>query len=186
MFTRNFIRGVVLSGIAAALIAEGSVVSVLSAQERGGGRGGRGGRGGAEAAATDKKPTPETRFGRWKIDSTAPAPQSNIMTYSPLPNGGMKVTIDTVSATGQKGGWSYETMFDGVFRPVTGQEGSETAVEFVNERTTRIQNKRNGRVNQVVINTLSEDGQVINNEYVRLDENGKITGVTHAVYRKLP
>lgn len=43
-------------------------------------------------------------------------------------------------------------------------------------------NRRDGRVTQVIINTLSEDGNVIENEYVRLDAEGKIVGVSHAVY----
>lgn len=55
-------------------------------------------------------------------------------------------------------------------------------MEFVNERTTRITNRRDGRVTQVIINTLSEDGNVIENEYVRLDAEGKIVGVSHAGY----
>ncbi len=139
----------------------------------------------AEALAMSQKPGATARFGRWKMDSESPAPQSNIMTYEPFGDGGMKVTVATVSAQGAKSQWGYETLFDGVFRPVTGQEGSETAVEFINDRSTRIQNKRNGRVTQVVINTLSEDKNTINNEYVRLDENGKITSVTHAVYRRM-
>ena len=125
------------------------------------------------------------RFGRWRIKSDAPPPTSNIMTYEPFGNGGMKVTVATVNAQGAKSEWSYETLFDGVFRPVAGQQGSETAVEFVNDHVTRIQNKRNGQVNQVVINTLSADGKTINNEYVRLDADGKIMGVTHAVYRHI-
>ncbi len=132
-----------------------------------------------------QKPTPNPRFGRWKMDQAAPAPQSNIMTYEPFGTGGMKVTVATVNAQSQKSEWSYETLFDGVFRPVAGQQGSETAVEFINDHSTRIQNKRNGKVNQIVINTLSDDGKTINNEYVRMDENGKITGVTHAVYRRI-
>jgi hypothetical protein len=137
------------------------------------------------AKASSEKTTPNTRFGHWKMDQNAPPPTSNIMTYEPWGNGGMKITVSTVNAQGQKSEWSYETLFDGVFRPVAGQEGSETAVEFINDHSTRIQNKRNGKVNQVVINTLSDDLKTINNEYVRLDENGKITGVTHAVYRKM-
>ena len=32
---------------------------------------------------------------------------------------------------------------------------------------------------QVVINTLSDDNNTINNEYIRMDKDGKITGVTH-------
>jgi hypothetical protein len=58
-------------------------------------------------------------------------------------------------------------------------------VEFVNETTTRISNMRNGRVTQVIINILSEDGNLIDNEYIRMDADGKITGVSHAVYRRI-
>ncbi len=132
-----------------------------------------------------QKPGATNRYGKWKMDSEAPAPQSNIMTYEPFGDGGMKVTVTTVNAQGQTRDWGYETLFDGVFRPVRNQDGNETAVEIINDRSTRIQNKSKGRVTQVVINTLSEDLQTINNEYVRLDQDGKITGVTHAVYRRM-
>jgi hypothetical protein len=37
-------------------------------------------------------------------------------------------------------------------------------------------------LNQVVINTLSEDNNTISNEYIRMDKEGKITGVTHVTY----
>jgi hypothetical protein len=175
--SRRSLIVVALLAMASFLIAE---ASTLSAQ-RGQGRG----RGQAGAQAPAQKPTPNSRFGRWKNDNNAPPPQSNIMTYEPWGNGGMKVTVATVNAQGEKNQWSYETLFDGVFRPVTGQENAETAVEFIDARSTRIQNKRGGRVTQILINTLSEDGKTINNEYVRFDENGKITGVTHAVYRRI-
>jgi len=125
------------------------------------------------------------RFGVWQMESDAPPPSINIMTYEPYGDGGMKITVASTNARGQDSEWGYETMFDGEFRPVIGQDGSETAVEFVDDRTTRIYNKRDGRVTQVIINTLSEDGNTINNEYVRLDAEGKITRVTHAVYRRI-
>jgi hypothetical protein len=82
--------------------------------------------------------------------------------------------------------WGYVTFFDGVFRPVSGQPGSETAVELINgsAKSIRILNKRNGAVYQVVINTLSEDNSTISNEYIRMDKDGKITGVTHVTYKK--
>jgi hypothetical protein len=35
---------------------------------------------------------------------------------------------------------------------------------------------------QVVINTMSDDNNTINNEYVRMDKDGKIMGVTHVTY----
>lgn len=139
----------------------------------------------ALAFAVPQKPAAANRFGKWKMDSEAPAPQSNIMTYEPFGDGGMKVTVTTVNAQGVSRDWGYETLFDGVFRPVRNQDGNETAVEIINDRATRIQNKSKGRVGTIIINTLSEDLQTINNEYVRFGEDGKITGVTHAVYRRM-
>jgi hypothetical protein len=118
----------------------------------------------------------ETRFGIWD-NSTNP---NNVMTYEPYEKGGMKITVSNPSKPGTE--WSYVTLFDGKFRPVTGQKGSETAVEIINEKSTRIYNKRDGVVYQVVINTLSEDNNTINNEYIRMDKDGKITGVSHVTY----
>ena len=125
------------------------------------------------------------RFGVWKMRSDAPAPASNVMTYEPYGDGGMQITVEATNAAGRQTKWSYVTMFDGVYRAVTGQENAETAVEIIDGRSTRIYNKRNGRVAQIIINTLSEDHNTINNEYVRFDADGKITGVSHATYERL-
>ena len=135
----------------------------------------------AEVAGQD----PADRFGQWWLDGNTPPPSVNIMTYEPWGDGGMSITIEATNGRGQDSSWGYNTMFDGEFRPVWGQEGSETAVEWVNERTTRILNARNGRVTQIIINTLSEDGQTIENEYIRMDEDGKPTSVGHATYRRI-
>ena len=118
----------------------------------------------------------ETRFGVWD-NSTNP---NNVMTYEPYDKGGMKIIVSNPSDP--KATWSYVTMFDGKFRAVEGQQNSETAVEIINDKSTRIYNKRNGAVYQVVINTLSDDNNTINNEYIRMDKDGKITGVTHVTY----
>jgi len=87
----------------------------------------------------------ETRFGIWD-NSTNP---NNVMTYEPYEKGGMKITVS--DPRDPKAAWSYVTMFDGKYQPVTGQNGAETAVEIINEKSTRIYNKRNGVVYQVVI-----------------------------------
>ena len=122
----------------------------------------------------------ELRFGVWD-NSTNP---NNVMTYEPYEKGGSKLTVSNPSKADDW--WSYVTLFDGVFRPVTGQKGSETAVELINgsAKSIRIYNKRDGVVYQVVINTLSEDNNTINNEYIRMDKDGKITGVTHVTYNR--
>ena len=137
---------------------------------------GQGGRGGAAKPAGPPTDPRTARFGVWD-NSTNP---NNVMTYEPYEKTGSKLTVSNPS--NPKNDWSYVTMFDGVFRPVQGQPGSETAVEIINDNSIPILNKRDGVVYQVVINTLSEDNNTINNEYVRLDKDGKITGVTHVTY----
>lgn len=136
-------------------------------------------------AATADAYDPSPRFGVWQMETDRPAPYRNVMTYEPWGAGGMRVTVETTNGEGRTSAWGYVTLFDGTFRPVDGQDEADTAVEVVNERTTRITNRRGGRVTQVIINTLAEDGQTISNEYVRLDAAGKITGVGHAVYRRV-
>ncbi|MEM7416181.1 MAG: hypothetical protein AAF389_11830 [Gemmatimonadota bacterium] len=135
----------------------------------------------SDASAQD----PAERFGEWWLDGNTPPPAVNIMTYEPWGDGGMSITVRATNARGQESEWGYNTLFDGVFRAVQGQEGSETAVEWVNERTTRILNARNGEVTQIIINTLSEDGQTIENEYIRMDSDGKPTSVGRATYRRI-
>ncbi len=119
---------------------------------------------------------PQARFGVWD-NSTNP---NNVMTYEAFETGGSKLTVSNPSDHSKD--WSYVTMFDGKFRPVTGQPGAETAVEVIDAKSIRIYNKRNGVLNQVVINTLSDDNNTIHNEYIRMDKDGKITGVTHVDY----
>ena len=131
----------------------------------------------ARGQAKADKTNPRTaRFGVWD-NSTNP---NNVMTYEGYEKDGSKLTVSNPSDP--KSDWSYVTLFDGVFRPVTGQPGAETAVEIINPKSIRIYNKRDGVVNQVVINTLSEDHNTISNEYIRMDKDGKITGVTHVTY----
>jgi len=129
-------------------------------------------------SATPSQAQPTARFGVWD-NSTNP---NNVMTYEPFEKGGSKLTVSNPSKPGDE--WSYVTFFDGQFRPVTGQPGSETAVEVIDDKSIRILNKRNGVVYQVVINTLSADNNTINNEYIRMDKDGKITGVTHVTYNR--
>ena len=112
----------------------------------------------AATALSASAQNPADRFGRWQMQSDAPPPSINIMTYEAWGDGGMSITVESTNARGQDNAWGYNTLFDGEFRSVWGQDGAETAVEFVDERTTRISNMRNGRVTQVIINVLSEDG----------------------------
>jgi len=126
------------------------------------------------------------RFGKWKLKSDAPPPQSNIMTYEPFGAKGMKVTVESVNPKGEKSAWWYTTDFDGKFMPVTGQENADTSVVTINNRINEIINRRNGVVTQVLTNVLSPDGNTIGVMYMRMDSTGKkTTNVTFATYERI-
>ena len=126
------------------------------------------------------------RFGQWKLKSDAPAPQSNIMTYEALGATGMKVTVTSVNARGEKSEWWYTTDFDGKDMPVTGSSGTtHTSVRKIDDRVNEIVNKRDGRVTQVLTNVLSPDGNTIAVIYMRADSTGKTTAVSFATYERI-
>jgi len=124
------------------------------------------------------------RFGVWQMDSDAPPPAINIMTYEPYGDGGMRVTVEATNSEGRESKWGYVTLFDGEFMDVEGQENSKTAVEIVDDKTNKISNMRNGEVTQVIMNVLSDDGNVIDNEYIRTGPDGE-RRVSHAIYRRI-
>jgi len=135
---------------------------------------------GARAQATN------SRFGQWKLKSDAPAPSSNIMIYEAFGASGMKVTVSSVNARGEKSEWWYTTDFDGKDMPVTGSTGTtHTSVRRITDRINEIVNKRDGRVTQVLTNVLSPDGNTIAVIYMRDDGNGKTTAVSFATYERI-
>jgi hypothetical protein len=126
------------------------------------------------------------RFGKWKLKSDAPAPASNIMTYEPHGAKGMKITVDSVNAKGEKSHWFYTTDFDGKDQPVTGQApNSTTSVRIIDDRINEIVNKRDGTITQILTNVLSPDKNTLGIIYMRLDPGGKTTGVTFATYERI-
>jgi hypothetical protein len=127
------------------------------------------------------------RFGKWKLKSEAPAPQSNVMTYEPSGGKGMKITIDAVSKDGVKSQWGYNTMFDGKDEPLYGNPATDTgSVRIITDRINEIVYKKGGKVTQVLTNVLSPDGTTIGIIYMRMTPDGKTAGVTFATYEKMP
>jgi hypothetical protein len=130
--------------------------------------------------------TPNPRFGKWKLKSTAPAPTSNIMSYDPSGAKGMKITIDAVNKDGVKSQWFYTTKFDGKDEPITGNPGADTgSVKVINSAINEIVYKKDGKVSQVLTNVLSPDGDTIGIIYMRLDQAGKTSNVTFATYERM-
>jgi hypothetical protein len=138
-------------------------------------------------AATGHGQSANPRFGRWRLKSDAPSPASNIMTYEPDGASGMKVTVESVNAKGDTSRWWYVTQFDGQRQPVTGNAGqSHAAVRRVTDQINEIVNYQQDRVTTRLTNVLSPDGRTIAVIYMRDDGAGRTTGVTFAIYERIP
>lgn len=138
------------------------------------------------AIAAQDAPT-NPRFGKWLLQSDAPPPSVNVMTYEPYGENGMKVTIQTFNGRGDFSQWGYVTNFiAGEFHPVDGREGSTSAVEYVDESTTKISNARNGRVTQIIMNRLTANGDTIHNEYISVNADGEQGNSSFATYVRIP
>jgi len=136
----------------------------------------------AVAQAADENP----RFGKWKLKSEAPAPQSNVMTYEPNGKHGMKITIDAVNRDGAKSQWYYNTNFDGKDEAITGNPGSDTgSVKVVTPSINEIVYKKDGKVTQILTNVLSPDKDTIGVMYMRINAEGKVSGITVATYERM-
>jgi hypothetical protein len=127
------------------------------------------------------------RHGKWKLKSDAPPPSSNIMTYEPYQGTGMKITIESVNARGERSQWGYTTMFDGKDEPLYGNRNTDTgSVRQINDRINEIIYKKNGVVTQVLTNVLSADGKTIGVMYMRMDSTGqRVTNISVATYEKM-
>jgi len=138
-------------------------------------------------ASTSAQAPSNPRFGRWRLKSDAPPPQSNIMIYEPYNGTGMKITIDQVNKDGAASKWGYNTMFDGKDEPLYGNPGTDTgSVRVVSDRINEIIYKKNGKLTQVLTNVLSPDGDTIGVMYMRIDPEGKkTTNVTFATYERI-
>ena len=136
------------------------------------------------AGVSAQKPNP--RYGRWKLKSDAAPPASNIMTYERFGGTGMKITIDAVSKDGVKSQWWYTTMFDGKDETLTGNPATDTgSVRIITDRINEIVYKKGGKVTQVLTNVLSPDGSTIGIIYMRMEPEGRTSGVTFATYERM-
>jgi hypothetical protein len=139
----------------------------------------------ASAAIVSAQTNP--RYGKWKLKSDAPAPQGNVMTYEPHSGKGMKITINAVNKDGVKSEWGYTTMFDGKDEKLVGNPGTDTgSVKMLSDKVNEIVYKKDGKITQVLINVLSQDNQTIGVMYMRMNAEGKVTGITTATYERMP
>jgi len=105
-------------------------------------------------------------IGTWKQNiakskyTTGTAPESVTLKYEAA-GAGVKVTVDSVGATGTVSHWEYTANEDGKDNPVTGSDNTVVAVTRVDANTTKSVYKTNGKVTGTSTFVMSGDGKMM-------------------------
>jgi hypothetical protein len=94
----------------------------------------------------------ESLYGMWKVNiakskySPGPAPKSSTAKWEPS-GGGVKLTVDTVPATGEVQHWEVTGKFDGKDNPIVGNNPDADTAAFskIDDHTYRTLNKKGGK-----------------------------------------
>jgi hypothetical protein len=127
--------------------------------------------------------------GTWKINlakskfAAGQAPKSSTVIYEAA-GAAVKVTVDIVPATGAPIHYSYTANFDGKDVPVAGNPNADTAARTrVDANTTRIVNKKAGKITSTVTIVTSADGKTMTITTKGMDATGAVDSI--AIYDKL-
>ena len=103
-------------------------------------------------------------FGTWKLNlaeskySPGPLPRSTLTRIEPW-EGGIKYTVDVVTADGEERHIEWSGKFDGKDNTVNGNPYVDTnAIKRVNSHTYRIVAKKDGKATTITTNVISRDG----------------------------
>jgi len=117
--------------------------------------------------------------GTWKLNlakskyQQGQAPKSTTLNYEAAGEG-TKVTVDTVPAEGAPIHYAYAANFDGKDNPVVGNPNADMAARTrVNATTTKLVNKKGGKVLSNVTLVTSSDGKTLTITTTGLDGQGK-------------
>ena len=108
----------------------------------------------------------ESLYGTWKVNiakskfSPGPAPKSSVAKWEPS-GGGVKLTVDTVPATGEPQHWECSGKFDGKDNPVVGNnpDGDAAAFSKIDDHTYRIVQKKGGKPTVDARVVVAKDGK---------------------------
>ena len=105
--------------------------------------------------------------GTWKLNLAKSkfqqglTPKSTTLTYETAGQG-IKVTVDTVPADGASIHYAYTANYDGKDNPVVGNPDADMASRMrVNATTTKLVNKKSGKVMSTVTIVTSGDGKML-------------------------
>src|SRR5262245_10501623 len=133
----------------------------------------------------------DVQTGTWKLNvaksrfQTSPAPKSQVVTIVPDGKDGVKLTVDVITAAGEKSGIAYAAQYDGKENPrtetgagaVPGQTVSLTRIDdHTAERIAYLKGKKltierwdissDGRTRTVTQSGAGADGKPVNNVLV--------------------
>ena len=105
--------------------------------------------------------------GTWKLNLAKSkfqqglTPKGTTLTYEAVGKG-IKVTVDTVPADGAPVHYAYTANYDGKDNPVVGNPDADMAARTrVNATTTKLVNKKGGKVMSTVTIVTSGDGKML-------------------------
>jgi len=105
--------------------------------------------------------------GTWKLNlakskyQQGQAPKSTILVYEGA-GAGIKVTVDSVPAEGGAIHYAYTANYDGKDVPVVGNPNADTVARTrVNATTTKLVNKKGGKILSNVTLVVSADGKTL-------------------------
>ena len=106
--------------------------------------------------------------GTWKLNlakstySQDPAPKSNTLKYEPA-GAAINATVDSVSADGAVIHFEYTSNYDGKDTPVIGNstDRNMTSRTRINATTTKMVNKKDGRITTNQTFVMSPDGKML-------------------------
>jgi len=123
---------------------------------------------------------PQSALGTWKLNvaksqySPGPAPKSQITLIESVPDGGTKMSVDSVDAAGKSIHNEITTMFDGKEAEWKGAAAPTTrAYSRIDDRTFQWVERINGTVGVSGRSTISADGKTRTNVATGTGVDGK-------------
>jgi hypothetical protein len=127
--------------------------------------------------------------GTWKLNlakskyQQGQAPKSTMLVYEAA-GAGIKVTVDSVTADGSKLHYGYTANYDGKDVPVVGNPNADMSARTrVNATTTKLVNKKGGKILSTVTLVVSADGKTLTITTTGKDAKGQ-NADSVAVYDK--
>ncbi len=122
---------------------------------------------------------PDPAAGTWTLNlakskfSPGPGPKNQTLKYEAT-EGGVKLTVDTVTGSGAPGHSEYTAKFDGKDYPVTGNPNADTiTLKRIDSHSFEAHWKKDGKPTMTIRTTISKDGRTRTSEQTGKNAQGQ-------------